>query len=97
MFSDLIKLFFASLMGGAATIFNISTMSYIEDTFSMALCNIPFINVTPQMLENAPIFIGFVTAFFGFISAAFTCTYMYFQIKKIRRDLKLNKSNGTTN
>lgn len=95
MFTDLIKLVFVSILGGSATLLNIASLSIIEREVGSYILNIPFINATSQI----PIYMGALTTLFGFVSAAFTCTYMYFQIKKIRQDLKhrKNEKNNSVN
>lgn len=94
MLENYLKLIFGTILGGSATLFNVATTSFIENTIGMALCNIPLLNFTTTMAVDIGVYIGIITAFFGFVSAVFTCTYMYFQIKKIRKDLKNKKIYG---
>lgn len=97
MLENYVKLIFGTLLGGSATLFNVATTSFIENTVGIAICNIPFLNFTSTMATDIAVWVGILTAFFGFVSAVFTCTYMYFQIKKIRKDLKYKKLYGKYN
>ncbi len=50
-----------------------------------------FINM--NLTPFAPSLLAWLPVCFGAISAAFTCVYLYYQIKKIRKELK-EKANG---
>ena len=49
-----------------------------------------FLNIsfTAQMINTH---VAILTAFFGLITAVFTCIYLYWQIKKIKNDFKNKK------
>ncbi len=66
-------------------------LNLLFGTFIGTVSTLININASREMVNIVSLHLTIITACFGFISAGFTVVYLYWQIKKIKRDLKTPK------